>query len=199
MLFLILGSIIGMFGVVSNKFFTILPQTQFQVTETAKVLFSSEPVSSGETDLFIFLVISAQAGLILWFVKKLKLPVFAYFMFLLLFIVPLVAIEWIGMHRIIYGALEDKLLAVGVFGAVGTLITILTGSFIPWWAIHFTNNLFGGIKESVGSNELIVVYTLFSLVILVVIWGGVEYTFYKIRKGKKINQDVYEVPEVKNV
>ena len=198
MIFLVLGIIIGMLGAVTNTFLSKFPSVQQQFTETGKIISVAEPSAGSENIFFIWILLAIPFNLILWGVKKLRLPRWAYWLFLILFI-PAGGLLWAGFHRIVYGALEEKLLSTFIFGSVGTFLTILFGSIFPFWLIHNPNNFFGGFKEVIGSNEVIVAYTIVALVILIVIWGAIEYFLSRSRKGKKINIDEYIIPEVKGV
>ena len=60
---------------------------------------------------------------------------------------------------------------------MGGLLTALTGSFIPFWVMHLTNNLFMDLKRFT-SNELVFVY----IGVTIIIFIGLYFLIYRSKK-----------------
>ena len=80
----------------------------------------------------------------------------------------MVAIGWIGLHSLRYGGSDVSLIAVGFFGFMGALLTMLFGSILIWWIWHFINNLlqkasllYSVDQILIGVGIFIVIFALF--------------------------------------
>lgn len=75
---------------------------------------------------------------------------------------------WIINHIMRYGSSGYNMLIVAFFGFVLGAITILTGSFIPGWVLHFLANLFVDLKTyfSSSATTIIVGFIIFLLIII---------------------------------
>ncbi len=161
---IIFGLMVSLFSTVTGTFFVSVPSTEFQVTETGKLILGTEPASSIETVIMIF-VLGLLIGLSRFLIKKYDLPEsFKYISFV--FIPIFTALFWVAMHFARYGSVETNLLASGFFGFSGASLSLLTGSVIPWYIWHVLNNLFGKAIE-IFSNEVVLPIIIVSLVIYI--------------------------------
>jgi hypothetical protein len=164
---------------------TGIPQINFQVTETMKVLFTAEPPSFAETTLMIFLL-SLLMGVNAFVVSKLKLPVAVYWLIALMLICPLIGLGWMGFHNIVYGNSEVALFTTFIFGWLGSTLTVLFGTFILWYTWHFWNNVFAKIRELLPNNEDVIFVSIVGIVLLLFIWIGIELAMRKYKKKGEI-------------
>ena len=116
----IIFSIVGLFSSTNGTFFTGIPQTEFQITPVTQTVFASEPASSAENGLFIFVIFGLIASLILnflkLFIKDKKIRVAVYFTSLSIIGTIIMALLWGGYHSIRYGNDEIIFLATIIFG-----------------------------------------------------------------------------------
>ena len=73
----------------------------------------------------------------------------------------------LGNHLLRYSGSEIALTVVFFFWFIGGLITLLTGSFIPFWIMHMANNLFLDLSRFF-SNDLMFLYVGGVFVILTI-------------------------------
>jgi len=81
-------------------------------------------------------------------------------------------------HLFRYSASDLSLLTVGLFWAIGGLLTVLSGSFIPFWIMHLCNNLFLDLGNQF-SSDIILIGTIFVIGVL-----GIAYYLLFMRKGE---------------
>ena len=84
-------------------------------------------------------------------------------------------------HLIRYGDSQIALTTVAVFWGLGSLLTLISGSVIPFLIMHDTNNFFFKLKV-LFSSDIILYSTIFILIILSIAW---IYLFL-IRKKKNV-------------
>ena len=70
-------------------------------------------------------------------------------------------------HLFVYRDSEASLIGVANFWFVGAAITVLTGSFIPFWVAHFTNNLFLDLGRYF-SNDVVTIAAGVAIVVSVI-------------------------------
>lgn len=162
-----------------------IPQTAFQMTETAEVIFTAEPASFGETTMMLF-ILSLISGINAWFVSKFKLPPGVFWAIQFMIVCPLIGVGWMGYHMIVYGNSEVALFATFLFGWLGATITVLFGTWIMWYVWHFWNNIFAKLRVVVSANEDIVFISTIILVLLIVAWISVELLIKKYKKKRKL-------------
>ena len=75
-----------------------------------------------------------------------------------------------ALHILRYGGSDISLSIVLLFWTVGTLITILIGSFVPFWMLHVTNNLYVNLSSFL-SSEAMVLYIIIIDVVLIFIYA----------------------------
>ena len=180
-IFSILGFTIFIFG--NQGTFTglqILPQ---QFSEAASLMFSSalipisENAGAGFFIAFLFWGIRRLARKYSW--KK------ANFLVLSWVVIPMISgVYGVLNHVLRYSSSETALYVVFFFWLIGGLITILTGSFIPFVVMHFANNFFYDIKRLLDI-DVMKFYIIGAIVVLIILYLYL-YTFRK-KKQKNIN------------
>lgn len=181
--FIIAIIIFGAFGLIqtiAQIAFVGVPQLPFQVSKVTEVLFTVEPPAFAETTLMIF-VFSLLMGFNAWFTSKLKLRKVGYFS-IGIFICLLIGFLWMGFHNIIYGNDEAKLFATFIFGAVGSFLTLLSGTFIFWYVWHFMNNLFVKLSQVATSNEDVIFVSSVILIMLIFTYITGEIIYQRMKK-----------------
>jgi len=161
----IFGLIMGLYAVNSNTFFTHLPATEFQVTNTGKLILSAEPAASAESVLMI-LVASMILGFGLWYIKiKGYSESTKYLVYLATPVV--MTLLWTLIHLARYGAQESNLLSTAIFGFLGSTMTVFLGTIIPWWIWHFFTNLLLKAKELFSSQSVTIAIVIFLIVYII--------------------------------
>lgn len=190
-LFIYFTIIFGALGLVQtvnpSAQFVGIPQLPFQVTETIEVLFTAEPPAFAETTLMIF-VLSILMGINRWFVNIFNFESStrkgAFWFIALVIIAPLIGLLWMGWHNIVYGASDVALLATFIFGWLGATLTILMGSWIPWYVWHFWNNIFAKLREVVPADTNIVAWIVAGLIILSIGMFIGEVAWHRFKKNR---------------
>lgn len=59
-------------------------------------------------------------------------------------------------HMMRYGGSDISLITVFIFWALGALMTLASGSFIPFWIYHICNNLFFDLKRYYSSETMLI-------------------------------------------
>ncbi len=136
-----------------------IPQLQVQqITVTNTVLFTAFVPGWSETMTILF-VLFFLCGVLAFFTSKLndkKLAMLLFFLIALTGVSLVIALVWAGIHNVVYGNSEAALLATLIFGYIGSVLTIITGTFIPFFVWHVMNNLFAVLAKLVSINEDIV-------------------------------------------
>lgn len=69
------------------------------------------------------------------------------------FLVPLlVGIYGLALHLMRYAGFDTNLGVVFLFWTIGGFITVLTGSFLPFWMMHIANNFFFDLSKNFSSD-----------------------------------------------
>jgi len=169
---------LGLFALMtSQSAFTGVGTIAQQFTAVDSLMFSSALVPAAENLGSAFLI----AFLLFAFRKyaranKLSKENFLIFSFVL--IPLLVGIYGLSNHLLRYGGQESSLIIVFFFWSFGALITLLTGSFIPFWFMHIFNNFFFDLKRF-ASNE-----SIFAFSGLVLIACVIAYFLIYVQRGK---------------
>jgi hypothetical protein len=175
----------GLFMVITGqKTFTGLRILEHQFTPVGSISFSALLIPISE-NLGAQAVIATAVVLLTIFAVKYDWSK-ANFRVLVLIGIPLiVATYWILNHLLRYGGSELSLTVVFIFGLIGGLITVLSGSFIPFLMLHVVNNLFFDLRTNFAT-ELIRNYTIAILFLMIV-----TYTYlYHIKPQKNINNQI---------
>jgi len=189
-LFLICFIIFGVLGLVNF----ITKQTVFtgvavgsvgqQFTVVDSLLFSSALIPAAENAGAALVLALGLIGIRFW-AKKANIGK-NNFMMLCLFLIPiLVGIYGVTNHLLRYSSSDIALITVFMFWLIGGLITILTGSFIPFWVLHIMNNLFFDLKRFF-SNDIVIIAVVASIIAVLV-----AYLLVYVR-GKN-NNNIYKI------
>jgi len=146
--------------------FTGVKPLEQQFTPTAELLYSSLLVTGSE-NLGLALVLLSTIIVIRAVARK-KNWTSANFGILVYLIVPIMgAIYWLINHLLRYTGSDTTLLTVFGFGFVMSLITVLTGSFIPAWIMHISNNLFFDMQRLFTRDSVLMLVGLVILSLIV--------------------------------
>ena len=169
---LVIFTLLGLANALSNTFFVATPQAWAvpaqQISQTSQLLFGIEPAASTETALFILMIFLAITLLKNTLLKNIDFNKNkgAYIAMSVILSI-LVGLLWGSYHSIRYGNQEASFLFTVAFGFIGTILTLFTGSIIPWYVWHFCNNLFYQ-ANLMFSDDRIIVFTVLGLVIIVI-------------------------------
>lgn len=152
-----------------------------QFTPTAELLFSTFLVAGSE-NLGMALIIAACLIGLRMYARKTNMNK-ASFMVLSFLVAIVGATYWVINHLLRYSGQEYQLGVVFIFGFMMALLTLITGSFIPAWVMHMTNNLFFDM-QTMFSRDNVVIIVVVSLVLLSILY------FLFFRKKKK-QEEVY--------
>lgn len=163
-----------------------IPNTVFQqVTPFTEVLFTAEPPAFSETGTMLF-VLFLLLGLNAYFVSKFKLGIATFFMIAILFITPVIGFGWMSLHNIVYAGSDQARFATFIFGFFGSLMTILVGSFIPWYSWHFWNNVYAKLNQIVPANEDVIFLSVVFIGIFAIFYMGFEFLNWKNKRKKQL-------------
>lgn len=166
---------ISYFFAETPQFVTLFPQQQ--VTETGRLLLSAEPAALAETMFFvtIFSVIST----IILNIRKKRDKVYSTLTFVICWLVG--SIGWAVYHSLKYLARETSLLFTLLFGTIGSTMTLLSGSFIPWHVWHFANNFFKELASLGYGKDVILIWGGIAIFVFI----GFLILFFLLRKKKE--------------
>lgn len=175
---IIVFSLFGLFVAVTQTTFTGVGQLKQQFTTLDNILYSSTLIPAAENLGGAFL-----AAMIIFLVRKWarrsNLSKEA-FVAILYFLIPLgMGVYGLFNHLLRYSSSDTALTTVFIFWAVGGLLTVMSGSFIPFWIAHVSNNLFIGIQSSF-SNDGIIAGVVITEIFLIAF-----YYFVFVYKGAK--------------
>jgi hypothetical protein len=180
---LVFGAI-GILQMSTQFSFVGVPQIQHQITPAAEVFFGAEPPAFSET-ITMILIFSLLMGFNAWFSSKLKLGKLGYFGIALLICI-LMGFGWMGIHSIVYGNSEAALMATFVFGSMGSLMTLLSGSWIPWWNWHFFNNLFFKLNDVATIKEDVMFIAIIIWTFALTLYIGGEIWWRSLKKKRTL-------------
>ncbi len=174
-LFLITFSTVGLFTYVSKQIsFTGVAVLAQQFTKTDSLLFSSTLVPIAE-NLGLAVLIAFGITMFRFYARKYSWEPMNFRMacFSLILLGGAVGVANHMMH---YSGNDIALTTVFVFWTIGALITLVTGSFLPFLTLHFSNNFFFDLGRFM-SNENMMIY-VGSFILLMVI------TYITIYRGR---------------
>jgi len=164
-----------------------VPQIQTQqVTIASDVLFTSFVPAWAETMTILF-VLFFLMGVIAYltskFLRDRGIQLAIFYLVGLTIAGLIIAFIWgAGIHRIVYGSSEVKTIASIIFGFVGSALTILTFTFIPFWIWHITNNVFARLSELVTINEDVIFIAIIIWIIFFFFYISAEVITYRIKR-----------------
>jgi len=174
----IIFSIIGLFTVFrSQKQFTMVPSLAQQFTPAGNLIYSSLliPLSENMGAVAVIVIIAIFLRI---FARKYKWSPGTFNSFAYLLIPISTGIFGVANHVMRYQGSDINLFTVAIFWAIGGLITVFTGSFIPFWVMHITNNFFIDINRYFSSNIVMPIV----IVIIIILIGFFIYLSYKSNK-----------------
>jgi len=179
LLSVIIFFIFGLYLVYTKQTFAdvaTLGKQQFTVLDS--IIFSSALVPAAEN-----LGAAFVWALSLFFIRSLcrrKNLSKNSFMIIAVFFAPVIfGLFGLFNHLLRYGNSDVALLYVIMFWAIGGIITVLSGSFIPFWILHLSNNLFVDLSKYY-TNDIILVFTIASIIGIIII-----YALLYLRRNKK--------------
>ena len=153
----ILFSIMGVYAAFTRQTFTGIGTLSQQFTLSNSLLYKGALIPAAENlgaaFGFAFFLFILRYYARKWNWGKAAFIVSAVFLALISF----AAYGWIN-HLLRYQNVEIAMFNVLLFWMVGGLITVLSGSFIPFWIMHICNNLFYELSQHF-TNEMIAIFT----------------------------------------
>ena len=172
----VIFSILGLFAAYNQTAFTGVGSIEQQFTPAGQLTFSSilipiaENLGAAATIAFTIFLVRFGARKYGWSKQNFQLIAITS-------AVLIAGLFGLVNHTLRYQTSDIALGIVFLFWAFGGLISLITGSFIPFWIMHIANNLFFELTKFF-SNDSIVIYTIFVIILLIVLFG---LTFIKKR------------------
>jgi len=150
-----------------------------QFTPTAELMFSSLLIPGSENLGMAIVLAILLIGLGFWARKtnmgKTNFIILAYFAAFI------GGLYWVINHLLRYGGQDYNIGVVFIFGFTMALLTMITGSFIPAFVMHMTNNLFFDMA-SLFSRDNVIIIVIGGLILLSVLY----FIIYRKRKNKPV-------------
>ena len=178
----IIFSLLGLFAVRTGQTaFTAFRVLEQQFTPVGQLMYSALLIPIAE-NLGLAAVIAAFITAVAFYADRSTWSRPTFGITVILF-TPLVAgLYGLINHLLRYGGSDIALLIVFIFWAVGGLITVLTGSFIPFWVMHLMNNLLYDSQRIFASDMV----TTIAVGVILVATVGLIASFWL---GKKLRRN----------
>lgn len=180
-IFFILSSIIGLFQVYQNTFFTALPErVPQQITETVEGILSTIP-----SDLEIYIpicIVGFLLTLTIWMVKTKRLDKGISYLIIYLGLPLVYGLSWMGVHKFHHGNSDLALSYVFMFGIVSAYLFIIFRSIIPVLLLKITGNLYQYLNGAIQSDENILLITIVINLVVFLIFIGIFTAIKSIKK-----------------
>jgi len=172
-IFVLSTIIFGVFGLIAfttkQNTFTGIISIEQQFAPQSQLLFSSLliPISENLGAAFFIAMALFFLG---FYARKIKMssPTFSI---LAIFAIPiLIGAYGVINHLLRYSGADLSLVIVFFFWYIGGLITVLTGTFIPFWVMHIANNVFYDMQR-LFSSDTVVISTIMVLVLISVAYA----------------------------
>jgi hypothetical protein len=177
LLSLIVFSFLGLYITYTNQTFFEVGVTKQQFTPTGSLIYSGALIPASENLGAAFLLALSLYGL-RRYSKKNNFSPGVYKTLAIISALVVFALFGIINHLLRYGGSDMAITSVAFFWMIGGAITILTGSFIPFWIMHIANNLFIDVGKYF-SSDIIYGATIGAIILL-----GVLYALLYLRNGK---------------
>ena len=155
-----------------------------QFTPTDNIIYSSTLIPASENLGAILVIALCLLALILLAIKyqwqKGAVRAFAFTL-----IPIIVGLYGLTNHILRYGTSDFNLVYVFLFWTLGGFITVVTGSFIPFWVMHINNNLFIDLK-TYFTSDVVTTWVLITIILLIITFV-LLYARKKKNKFKEIN------------
>ena len=179
---LILFSVLGIFTVTQNVTFTGVGTLKQQFTTLDSIIFTGALVPMSENLGSAFLWAFAIFG-IRYYARKYNWTSQS-FRYACLFAAPILfGVFGLFNHLLRYGSADIELFRVFIFWALGGFMTVATGSFIPFWIMHTSNNTFFDFAKHFSST-IVVVY----VIIFILALGFIYYRTFMGQKTMRTNR-----------
>jgi hypothetical protein len=178
LLSIIIFSLLGLYTVFTGNSFTGVGNLQHQFTIFDNLLYSAALVAVSENlgaaFFWAMILVFIRA-----FARNVKMNKDGFIIFSVIMCILAYLTYGFVLHQLRYQGSEVALISVLIFWAVGGLITILSGSFIPFWIMHIANNLFYDLSKYY-SSDIIFIWTIGSIIFL-----GLIYVVAFIRRNNR--------------
>ena len=166
LLSLIIFGAIGAYNAYTHQSFTGVGVLEQQFTAVDSILFSSFLIPAPEN---LGAAFAWAFALLIWrsVARKKNIDATSFIVIAIVLAIVIFLVFGYTNHLLRYGASDIDILRVILFWGMGGLITVLTGSFIPFWIAHISNNLFYDLTRNFANDTVAIV--TFSIVILLVI------------------------------
>lgn len=179
LLSLFLFSLFGLFLGLQGQSFTGEVLVQQQFTPVGDLLFRLFLVPIAENSMF--------AGILALTIVLIRIAARRYnweksiFVFASAIIIPIVAgIIGVINHQLRYGSSDLSTVVVFLFWTVGGILTLLSGSFVPFVALHAGNNFFYDLQRLFSSDRILIVTSI----VIIILGATAAYTLLKKKKQK---------------
>jgi hypothetical protein len=155
MLSIIVCSCFGMYAAVNHQTFTGIGTLKAQFTLGDNLVYTSALIPASEN---LGAAFTWAFALVIWraICRKNKINKGVFIVIsVLLAILAFGAYGFIN-HQLRYGFNEVAIMSVLVFWCLGGLITVVSGSFIPFWLLHIANNLFYELGNNFASDKIMI-------------------------------------------
>jgi len=150
---------------VKQESFTGIKLLEQQFSPTSSVLFSSLLIPAAE-NLGLAVVIAFSLFLLLVIAKKLNLSIYNWWFLCYIIIIPLGGLFGYMWHTLRYSGMDVNMITVIVFWSFGAFITLLIGSFIPFWVLHVINNLFIDLGRFFSNENVYIGIIIFDIILI---------------------------------
>lgn len=181
----IIFSILGLVNfLTSQTVFTGVGSLSQQFTPTDHIWYSSALIPASE-NLGSALVIALAFFGIRFLLRKKDLNEIYYKAICYVVIPILVGLYGLSNHMLRYSSSDVNLSVVFFFWLLGGLLTVIVGSFIPFWVAHIINNLFTDLKVYFSFDGMILLIA--SIVVsLIVLYSIYVFVYLRKKKAKEV-------------
>ncbi|MGQ4874329.1 MAG: CPBP family glutamic-type intramembrane protease [Promethearchaeia archaeon] len=173
----ILFSIFGLFSAMTGQSFLVtgIGTIEQQFTPIGQMIYSVLLVPGSE-NMGLMLVLSVATIILGLLARKYEWSKTNYAIYVIASSIVLSGVYWVINHLLRYAGEDLSIAGVITFGVTMGVLTVASGSWIPAWVLHFTNNLFLKLKIFYDS-DVIISTTVIILIIL-------SYLLYRVTKNK---------------
>ena len=173
----ILFSIFGLFSAMTGQSFLVtgIGTIEQQFTPIGQMIYSVLLVPGSE-NMGLMLVLSVATIILGLLARKYEWSKTNYAIYVIASSIILSGVYWVINHLLRYAGEDLSIAGVITFGVTMGVLTVASGSWIPAWVLHFTNNLFLQLKTFYDSDVIIST----AVIILVIL----SYLLYKVTKNK---------------
>ena len=173
----ILFSIFGLFSAMTGQSFLVtgIGTIEQQFTPIGQMIYSVLLVPGSE-NMGLMLVLSVATIILGLLARKYEWSKTNYAIYVIASSIILSGVYWVINHLLRYAGEDLSIAGVITFGVTMGVLTVASGSWIPAWVLHFTNNLFLQLKTFYDSDVIIST----AVIILVIL----SYLLYRVTKNK---------------